>query len=71
MARAKKNKKCPRCNSGDVLLLDSFDDGIDLYVCEHCDHDFEVGGHTSRHREVEFDFDDDLDLDAFDQGLRY
>ena len=71
MARAKKNRKCPRCNSGDLLLQDSFEDGIDLYVCADCDHEFEVGGSIPRLRDTNTDYEDDLDLDSFDEGLRY
>ncbi len=71
MGRAKKSRKCPRCNSSDVLLQDSFDDGIELYVCADCDHEFEVGGPVPKYKVNEYDFDDDLDSDAFEEGLGY
>jgi len=71
MGRAKKNRKCPRCNGSDVLLQDSFEDGIDLYACADCDYEFEVGGSIPRLRDSNFDLDDDVDLDSFDEGLRY
>jgi len=60
MGRPKKNRKCPRCASSDVLLQDSFDGGVDLYVCADCDHEFEVGGSITKHRDSDVDFDDDL-----------
>ncbi|MFH1374754.1 MAG: hypothetical protein ABII79_13265 [bacterium] len=71
MGRSKKNRKCPRCNSSDVLLQDSFEEGIDLYVCADCDHEFEVGGSISRNKTSGFDFEDDLDSDAFEEELGY
>ena len=61
MGRAKKGRRCPRCGSRDVILQDSFDEGIDLYVCADCDHDFEVGGSISKHRASDFNFIDDFD----------
>lgn len=60
MGRSKKSRKCPRCASKDVILQDSYDDGIDLYVCADCDFSFEVGGSVSRHRVNDDDLDDDL-----------
>lgn len=58
MGRSKKTRKCPRCSSRDVLLQDSFDDGIDLYICADCDHEFEVRGSRLRHRGEDDDVDD-------------
>jgi DNA-directed RNA polymerase subunit RPC12/RpoP len=67
MGRAKKARRCPRCGSKDVILQDSFDEGIDLYVCADCDHDFEVGGSISKHRVNDFNFTDDLDTEVADE----
>lgn len=62
MGRSKKARKCPRCGSKDVLLQDSFSDGVDLYVCADCDYDFEVGGSRGkRHDEDYDDIDDEFD----------
>lgn len=55
MGRSKKGSVCPRCGSTEVILQDSTDDGVDVYVCVECDREFEVGAPT------EIDLDDDLD----------
>ena len=49
MGRSRKPPKCPRCGSSDVLLQDICRDGLILYTCADCDHDFEVGGSHRRH----------------------
>lgn len=61
MGRSKKTRKCPRCASKDVLLQDSFEDGINLYVCTDCDYEFEVGGSRSKRHNKDSDIDDHLD----------
>ncbi|MFZ5979652.1 MAG: hypothetical protein ACOYVF_03385 [Candidatus Zixiibacteriota bacterium] len=61
MGRSKKARRCPRCGSKDVLLQDSFSDGVDLYVCADCDHDFEVGGSHGKQRDDDFDVDEASD----------
>ena len=67
MKRSKKSGKCPRCASKDIMLQDSFDDGVDLYVCVDCDYEFEVGGSTSRDQDEDFDFDEEADFDNADE----
>lgn len=67
MGRSKKSRKCPRCGSKDVILQDTFDDGVSLYICADCDHDFEVGGAGRKNRDDDFDFDDDLDLEVSEE----
>ena len=44
MRRQRTNRQCPRCGSKDIVLQDSYSDGVNLYICSDCDHDFEVGG---------------------------
>lgn len=61
MGRSKRARKCPRCGSKNVLLMDSFDDGVYLYLCADCDHEFEVGGYRIRRRSEDFDTDDHFD----------
>ncbi len=61
MGRSKKTRQCPRCASKDVLLQDSFEGGISLYVCTDCDHEFEVGGPRSKRYGRDSDLDDDFD----------
>jgi uncharacterized metal-binding protein (TIGR02443 family) len=61
MGRFTKTRKCPRCGSKDVLLQDSFENGVNLFVCVDCDHEFEIGGYRGRHRGKNFDEDDNLD----------
>lgn len=70
MGRSKKPKQCPRCASKDVILQDSYDDGVDLYVCADCDFDFEVGVSTSKHRVNDYNFDD-LDPDVIEDEMGY
>jgi DNA-directed RNA polymerase subunit RPC12/RpoP len=65
MRRSKKRpKRCPVCGSRDVLLQDTFDDGIDLYVCADCDHEFEVGHTRSKRRGSDFDYEDEFERDV-------
>ncbi len=60
MKRSKKSPQCPRCSSKDVLLEDSYD-GVDIYVCSECDHEFEVGGSTSKNRVSEYAASDEYE----------
>lgn len=64
MGRSKKTRRCPRCNSRDIVLQDSFDDGVDLYVCSDCGHDFEVGGYRHKHRDEEYEDDESFDTEV-------
>lgn len=61
MKRSKKSRRCPRCSSRDVLIQDTYEDGIVLYVCADCDHEFEVRSSRSRRRGQ--DYDDDVNYD--------
>lgn len=63
MGRSKRNRKCPRCGSKNILFQDRFDDGAELYVCADCNHEFEVRGSGSRRRVKNFETDDDFDSD--------
>ncbi|MFH1699465.1 MAG: hypothetical protein ABIE07_02665 [Candidatus Zixiibacteriota bacterium] len=62
MGRSKKSRQCPRCASKDVILQDTYVDGVNLYVCADCDYEFEVGGYRSKNRGREFDQDDYSDF---------
>ncbi len=64
METPRKKRKCPRCNSTDVLLQDSFEDGIDLYICADCDHEFEVGGSRPKRRDEDHDLRDYYDKES-------
>lgn len=66
MSKQKKARQCPRCSGRDVLLQDSFDDGIDLYICADCDFEFEVSSSRSKQKE-EDDYDFDYNVDEEDQ----
>jgi DNA-directed RNA polymerase subunit RPC12/RpoP len=68
MEGSKKNRRCPRCASKNVLLEESFDDGADLYVCVNCDHEFEIYGPRAKQQDVLGELSDDIDLDSFDDG---
>ncbi len=68
MGRSKKTRRCPRCGSTDVLRQDSFDDGVDLYVCTDCDHEFEVGAHNARRRHGDYESDDDFEQESVEDG---
>ena len=63
MGRSKKTIKCPRCASKDVLFNDSFEEGIELYVCADCDYEFEVGGSLLKNRDFDYDLEDNFDLE--------
>ncbi|MFH1700643.1 MAG: hypothetical protein ABIE07_08660 [Candidatus Zixiibacteriota bacterium] len=58
MGRSKHSRQCPRCASKDVILQDSYEDGIDLFICADCDHEFEVGGYHSKKYDKYSDEDD-------------
>lgn len=74
MKRSKKSRKCPRCSSGNVLLQDSSNDGVDLYVCFDCNYEFEIDGYNPKHQDDEddygYDLDDDSDLDSAEEEWR-
>lgn len=61
MKRSKKSRKCPRCAGKEIMLQDSFDDGVDLYVCLDCDYEFEFSGSNSKHRNDYYDYEDEDD----------
>jgi transposase-like protein len=75
MKRFKKSRKCPRCSSGNVLLQDSSNDGVDLYVCFDCNYEFEIEGYNPKHQAEDFDYDldddDDNDLENSEEEWRY
>ena len=61
MRRPSRTRRCPRCGSMDVLLQDTNDSGVSLYICTDCDHDFEVGGSRPRGGSRRYDQDDKFD----------
>ena len=71
MGKSHKTRKCPRCGSRDVLLQHIYDDGVNLYICSDCDHDFEVGGSHRRNgqpwRERHDEKDEELEGHEFDR----
>lgn len=66
MGRSKRNRKCPRCSSKNILFQDRFDDGAELYVCADCDHEFEIRGSGLKRRAQDFEVDEDFDSDDGD-----
>lgn len=48
MGGSKKGRACPKCGSKDVLLQDTLDNQMQVYLCMDCDHVFEVGGRYER-----------------------
>lgn len=64
MGRSKKSKQCPLCGGKDVLLQDTFDDGVRLYVCADCDYEFEVGHSRSKRRDWDDESEDEFDRET-------
>lgn len=67
MGRSGKKRQCPQCGSTDLLLQDSYDDGVELYVCSDCDNEFEVGGIREKHRRSEDDEEEVVGREAEDE----
>ncbi|UCG63213.1 MAG: hypothetical protein JSV52_08010 [Candidatus Zixiibacteriota bacterium] len=57
MALKNKGHKCPKCGSRDVLLQDTLEHNVNVYVCLDCDHEFSSGG--KRHEERREDHRDE------------
>jgi DNA-directed RNA polymerase subunit M/transcription elongation factor TFIIS len=68
MGRSKKVRKCPRCGSKDMMLQDSFDDGVDLYVCDDCDYELEIGVSRSDRSDADGDIDSEFDQEQTSDG---
>lgn len=64
MGRSKVKKRCPGCGSKHVVLEDTTDDGISLYVCIKCDREFEIGGDQDDKFDDDFDYDDDPEFET-------
>ena len=63
MERSKNLRKCPRCGSKDVFLEDSYDDGVNLYICNDCNHEFEVSGFRAKSYSRDYDYENDSEDD--------
>jgi transposase-like protein len=68
MGRSKKSRQCPRCASKDVILQDTYVDGVTLYVCADCDYEYEVGGYSSRSRSRDYDHGDYFNPELMDDN---
>jgi uncharacterized metal-binding protein (TIGR02443 family) len=53
MPSKNKGHKCPRCSSRDVLLQDTLERNVDVYVCLDCDHEFSTAGRRRDERRDE------------------
>lgn len=56
MAPKSKGQRCPRCGSRDVLIQDTLERNVTVYVCLDCDHEFSTDGkrredHREEHRD--------------------
>lgn len=58
MGHLKKIRKCPRCKSKNITLQESYGGGIDVYVCDDCEHEFEIGWSKTKHRNDDKEFDE-------------
>ncbi len=54
-----RSRKCPRCGSKDVLLQDTYDNGVRLYVCSDCDYEFDVGGSRRKNNASQYEQNDE------------
>lgn len=50
MSSKSKGQRCPRCGSKDVLLQDTLERNVRVFVCLDCDHEFTLGGSTESKR---------------------
>lgn len=44
MGSKNKGHKCPKCGSRDILLQDTLEHNVNVYVCLDCDEEFSTDG---------------------------